>query len=409
METTIRHVTAEEFPAYARTIDAAFGETSTDEEIEGYRQSFDPSRCFAGFDGDQIVATIWGVAFDLTLPGLATIPVGGITGVGVLPTHRRRGLLRGLMQRELDTFQERGEPIAILNASESSIYGRFGFGAATFVARLEIDRRHADLTRSVAPGGRFALIDADRAAVVLPEMYDRARRQQPGEITRDAARWKEMFRHYCRAHEGASPMYFVTYQSATGQIDGVACYRIKGRWDNGLPNGVVQLREMITTTPEAATTLWQYCLHIDLTTTVQAHDRPLDEPFRWQLADPRQLRVTRLTDHLWVRILDVPAALSARRYAVADRIVLEIADSFRPGNTGRYALEGSPDSAMCRRTDEAPDLTLEIADLGAAYLGGVRFGTLARAGRVVEQRDGAARRADLLFTSDPPPWCGTSF
>ena len=121
------------------------------------------------------------------------------------------------------------------------------------------------------------------------------------------------------------------------------------------------------------------------------------------------MRVTRLTDHLWVRILDVPAALGARRYAVADRIVLEIADPFRPGNTGRYALEGSADGATCRRTDEDPDLTLEIADLGAVYLGGVRFGTLARAGRVIEQRDGAARRADLLFTSDPPPWCGTSF
>ncbi len=204
-------------------------------------------------------------------------------------------------------------------------------------------------------------------------------------------------------------MFYVTYISDAGQVEGYVCYRIKEQWSHDLANSIVQLRELTATTPEAATALWQYCLNIDLTLTVQVQDRPLDEPFRWQLLDPRQLRVTEVTDDLWVRILDVPAALGARRYAVTDRLVLEISDPFRPGNIGRYELEGSPEGAFCRATDHAPDLALDIADLGAAYLGGVRFGTLVRAGRVSEKSDGAAQRADLLFTSDGLPWCSTPF
>lgn len=409
MEQTIRRITPEELPTYDRTVAVAFGGQISDAEVEQYRPLFEHDRSFAAFDGAQIAATIAGLSFDLTVPGLATLPVCGITSVAVLPTHRRRGLLRGLITRELDDTRERGQAIAVLTASESLIYGRFGFGAATFAASYEIDRRHADFVMPFTPAGRYTLLDYDRAAVVLPELYDRVRAAQPGSLSRSPARWRRSLDDFTQPRDGASAQMVIMYEGTPGQIDGAARYRIKERWDDGIPNNTVRLREILAATPDAATALWHYCFNIDLTVTVQAQMRPPDEPLYWQLADPRRLRLTRLTDDLWVRILDVPAALAARRYATTDRLVFAVADGFRPDVAGRYMLEGGPDGATCRRTDDDADLTLDIAMLGAAYLGGVRFSTLGRAGRVVEHTPGALMRADLLFASDPAPYCGTPF
>ena len=409
MTTTIRQMTADDLGAFLRSIYTAFGAGVTDEDLERERPLFEADRSFACDDGNRIAATIQGITFELTLPGLTTVAAGGITSVGVLPTHRRRGLLRALMARELDDMRGRGEPLAILQASESTIYGRFGFGTATFETYLEIDRRHADFATTIVPDGRLRLLDADEAATVVPAVYDTARRRQPGALNRSPARWRALLRGNPARSDAAVPRLVVAYESASGQAEGIARYRVREQYNNGLPNGVVRLRELIALTGPAYTTLWRYCLSIDLTTTVQAQDRPVDEPLRWQLADPRRLRVTRIMDDLWVRVLDVPTALSARRYAVEGRIVLAVTDPFIPDNSARYVLDGSPEGATCRRTDAEPDLSLDIADLGATYLGGVRFGTLVRAGRVTAHRDDAVRRADALFTCDPPPHNGTSF
>ncbi len=410
MEPVIRAITPDEFVAFSRAVATAFGETMrTPEQIAEAARDFAYDRSFAAFDGDSVVATIDGLSFDLTLPGLTTIPVGGITGVGVLPTHRRRGLLRGVMARELDMIAARGEALAILTATESSIYGRFGFGAATVATTVEVDRRHAAFARPLSSDGTLTLIDHDRAAVILPDLYNRARMRQPGAITRSPGQWTRYLRSFAQPRDGASPMFVVTYTASSGEVEGAAWYRIKEQWDGGLPTGTVLLRELVATTPEAETTLWQYCFNIDLTITVRAEDRPLDEPLRWQLADPRRLRVTRLTDDLWVRVLDVSVALAARRYAVRDRLVLAVNDPFRPATTGHYELVGGPDEATCRRTEASADLTLDIADLSAVYLGGVRFSTLLRAGRIVEHVAGAVQRADLLFFTDPAPRCATPF
>lgn len=204
-------------------------------------------------------------------------------------------------------------------------------------------------------------------------------------------------------------MFFVTHTAASGQVDGAVCYRVKEHWEGGLPHGKVLLRELITETDAAATALWRYCFAIDLTTTVEASSRPMEEPLRWQLADPRQLRVTKVADDLWVRLLDVPRALAARRYATEDHFVLAVDDPFRPMNTGRYLLAGGPDGATCHPSDAEADLTLDIATLGALYLGGNRLGTLARAGRIHAPTADTLRRADLFFGTDPAPWSGTHF
>jgi len=419
----IRPIEPDEFPAFRRAGDAAFGHQPSDEDIEADRAMLELDRTLAAYDAGRIVGTATAFSFELTLPGPTTgatgetapvVPVAAVTSVGVLPTHRRRGILRALMQRQLEDVRARGESMAVLTTSESVIYGRFGYGLATSAVGIDIDVRHGAFARPVVqpegPGpGRLALLDHDRVHEVVPPAYDRIRRRQPGALGRTAAYWQRLLSNPSAPMDGAGGRFCVAYESATGQVDGVAIYRVRSQWTDGIAGGALLLRDLFTATPEAYAALWQYLFGLDLIVNVQCHSRPVDEPLRWLLADPRRLRVTRLSDDLWLRVVDVPKALSARRYGRADSLVLELSDPFLPRNTGRYALEGGPDGASCRPTTADADLDLTVADLGAILLGGVSAGTLARASRVVERSTGALRRADALFASDPAPYCGTPF
>ncbi|HYT26449.1 MAG TPA: sterol carrier protein domain-containing protein, partial [Actinomycetota bacterium] len=201
----------------------------------------------------------------------------------------------------------------------------------------------------------------------------------------------------------------VVYEPGPGRVDGYATYGLRSRWTDNIPDSIAQVMELMAVTPEAAASLWRFCLDLDLTTTVELRNRPLDEPLRWCLADPRRLRTTALSDFLWLRVLDLPAALAARGYAAEGQLVLEVSDPLLPDNDGRFRLDGGPGGGRCARTSFAPDVILDVAALGAAYLGGVRFSTLGRAGRVREGRPGALARADAMFASDPAPWCSTDF
>jgi predicted acetyltransferase len=399
----------DEFDAVLRVDEAAFGNRPSPEEVTSWRKMCEYDRSLAVYDEGQMVATAGAFSFELTLPGLTLLPVAGVTMVAVRPTHRRRGLLRALMRRQIDDVRERGEAIAILTCSESAIYGRFGYGVATSTVNVEIDRRHGGFAQPRKLGGRVNLIDHEAALAVIPALYDRVRRLQPGAINRTPPGWGLLLQNPAGPVEGAGPRFYVTYESQPGQVDGAAHYRIRGQWNEGLSAGTLLLRELLAVTPEARAALWQYCLNVDLVQTVRAISRPVDEPLRWMLADPRRLRVTGLIDDLWVRLLNIPAALAARRYAAVGRVVFEVADPFCPENAGRYELDGGPDEAVCRRTDAPADVALDVADLGATYLGGVRFGTLARAGRVAELTPGALAQVDALFTCDPAPWCATPF
>jgi predicted acetyltransferase len=205
----------------------------------------------------------------------------------------------------------------------------------------------------------------------------------------------------------------VSYVSAFGSVDGASHYRIKPSWDQGVPAHTLEVSELLAASPAAYSELWRYLLSVDLVHTIRVVRRPVDEPIRWLLADPRRLRLSRLTDDLWVRLLDVEAALVARGYRSHDRLSFDVADGFRPEVAGRYQLEAGPEGAECRRIPAEPgthaDLSLDISDLGSTYLGGVSFSTLARAGRVIEETPGALARADLLFATDRAPYCGTPF
>ncbi|HST89614.1 MAG TPA: GNAT family N-acetyltransferase [Ktedonobacterales bacterium] len=412
MALEIRPITGEEFVAYNNIDSAAFGTPVDTPEIEARRPIFEFDRSLAAFADGEMVGSAGAYTFELTLPGGTTLSVPGVTWVAVLPTYRRRGILTAMMRRQLDDFRERGEAVAVLTASESLIYSRFGYGMATSQVWYEIDRRHAAFRAPFTPAeqeGRVRLITHERAIDVYTTFYDRWRRTQPGAVGRGRAYWEFFLRNPLAPVDGSGGRLYLMYESAAGAVEGIAHYRKKNTWEDGAPSGVVTVRDLLTTTRDAYTGLWRYLLTLDLVRTVQAPARPPDEPLRWMLADSRRLRTTRVVDDLWARILDVPAALTARRYLTTGRLVFEISDGFRAETAGRYALDASAAGAECARTDAGADLALDIADLGAAYLGGVRFTTLARAGRVRELRPGALRRADALFASDPEPWCGTSF
>jgi predicted acetyltransferase len=409
MDIEIRPITPDQWRPYGEVLGAAFGDTADEAELADHKLGFEFDRSMAAFDGDRIVGTGGADSMDLTLPGLTTIPVGGLTAISVLPTHRRRGILRAMILHHFDEVESRGEPVSALGASESVIYGRFGYGMATTHAWFEIDPRHGAFLRPPAGGGRLRLLEPEETAKVVPAFYDRYRRAQPGELTRKPAWWDVYVRDPEWVRDGASRRYNVVYESEPGRVDGWACYRVKPKWSQGLPGNLVKVPQLVGLTPEADAALWRYLLDLDLAGAVQVDDRPVDDPIRWRLADPRRLQVREVGDQLWLRLLDLPAALEARRYATEEALVLEVTDALRPRNQGRFRLEGGPDGATCRPARDEPDLALDVADLGAAYLGGASLATLARADRVAELRPGALLRADRMLASHPTPVSTTHF
>jgi predicted acetyltransferase len=409
MDIVIRPITPEQGDQFSDVMATAFGETFTPEELADHDRWFEYDRSIAAFEGDRIVGTGGAYSMQLTLPGLTTIPIGGLTAISVLPTHRRRGILRSMIDYHFEEVEGRGELVSALGASESVIYGRFGYGVATSAAELEIDPRRGQFLRPPAGRGRLRLLEPDETAKIVPPFYDRYRRGQPGELDRSQVWWDVYARDPEWTRQGASRHYDVVYESDPGRVDGWVSYRVENGWPHGLAANIVKVRMLVGLTPEAEAAIWRYILDMDLAGVIRLYDRPVDDPVRWRLADPRRLRVTDVGDQLWVRLLDLRGALAARRYAVEGELVLEVTDAPRPRNQGRFRLEGGPDGAACDPTSAEPDLALDVADLGAAYLGGTSLVSLSRAERVAELTPGALLRADRMFAASPPPICTTHF
>jgi len=407
----IRPVTEDEFPAFVAAGHIAFSEELKPERLEGIRAIAEIDRTLAAFHAGRIVGTAAAGSWELTVPGPGlVVPAATVTAVAVLPTHRRLGVLTALMARQLDDVRDRGEAVAVLTASESVIYGRFGYGLATWALAFSLDRRYAGLVRTIEVGGRVVMLDKDEAGKRIPDLYEDLRRRHVGALSRPPGWWAEYFRDPDDQREGASSRFYALHESDAGEADGFVAYRVKRNWmDDGLPAGDTQVYELFGSNPGVRAALWQFCLGVDLSATLSCWNAPVDEPLRWMLADPRRFRITGVSDWLWARLVDIPAALVGRRYGSPARVVLDVADSFRPHNTGRYELVGGLDGAECRRTDAEPDLALSASDLGALYLGGVGCTALARAGRIEECRPGALAAGDALFATADAPWCATEF
>jgi len=400
---TVRTIHREEMQIYLQGLRTAFlvGREADEELATWFCEHVDLDRTWAAFDDDVQCGTTRSFATDLTVPGGGSVPMAAVTQVTVLPTHRRRGHLTEMMNALLLDARDRGEPVAGLIASEWPIYGRFGYGPATEWATLRVDSR---LARFVAePTGSLELVDRSTIRKLAPEPFDRHRGATPGAISRDELWWDILAGVDPRPGEPPSTKEVrVVHRDDHGEVDGYAVYEPVDRWEDGVSRSRVEVREMITTTPDGYRDLWRFLCDIDLAVEVHAWPRPIDESLSLHLADGRALRWRERSDHLWVLVLDVVRALEARTYRREDCLVLDV-------DGRRFALDGGPEGATCKPSTEDADLVLPVASLGAAYLGGTRFHALAAAGRAQEEHSGALARADAMFGIDTAPFLSTNF
>ena len=415
----IRPITGNQYAAFRRVHQHAFnaGPLSASAAERGLRQ-FEAERSLAAFDAAlpadaAVVGTTGAYSLQLSVPG-AVLPAAGVSAVSVLPSHRRRGVLRSLMRRQLTGIAARGqEPVAALWASETPIYGRYGYGRAAADCNFQFERGDGalDAAAPADPGLRLRLAEPQAAGAELAQVYEAVRPGQPGFFARSADWWGRLLSDEPGDRHGFSPLRVLLAGDSSG-VRGYALYATQQRWDEatGLPDGRLVVRELLGADPAAAAALWHNLLTRDLVTTVTAGQRGGDDPLLYQLLDPRRARV-RVSDGIWVRIIDLPRALSGRSYSAAVDVVLEVTDGLLPGNAGRWRLRtGGPGAkAVCERTTEQAELALDVRELGAAYLGGTRLGGLAAAGLVTEPRPGAVRRLSAAMARDPAPWCPQVF
>jgi len=378
-----------------------FDAPPTDEQLERFLRVLDLERMHAALDGDEIVGGAGAFTFDLSVPG-ASLPCAGVTVVGVYPTHRRRGALRAMMRVQLDDVHERGEPIAALWASEEGIYGRFGYGLASWMGQIAVKREWSAFAPPFQPRGRVRFVTSDEAKVLFPPVWETLRGQRPGVFARPDA-WWELRQLRQPQEEASKPKRFVVAE-LDGETQAYAIFRRHPAWEEGASAARTEVIEAVAATPQATAELWRFLLDIDWTATLEAELLPLDHPLLLLLANPRRARY-RLSDALWVRLVDVGPALSGRAYAAEGPVVFEVRDAFCPWNEGRWKVE----AGAAARTEEPADLALDVDALGSAYLGAVSFAELREALRVDELADGAVARADALFAWRPLPWCPEIF
>ncbi|MDQ4144283.1 MAG: GNAT family N-acetyltransferase [Actinomycetota bacterium] len=408
MAIKLRPIEEEEFDHFLETAEVAFSDEIRPEHMDRFKRVLPAERTLAAFDGDTMVASAGAFDFTLTVPG-ARVPAAGVTVVGVIPTHRRRGILRSMMKRQLEDTRAANEALAVLWASESPIYTKFGYGLASEVASIDVQRHRAGMRFEPDHPGTTRLVSQEEALDVLPRVYDRVCESTPGMFARTRD-WWEAHRlpdpEYRR--QGAGPMFRVIVE-IDGEPEGYGLYRARSSWDDdGVNVATLEVIEALATGHAAEHTLWSYLFNVDLISRVKAHFVPVDLPLKLFMSDRRHLRM-RVHDGLWLRIVDVERALEARSYAADGRLVFELIDAFCPWNAGVWELETTNGASKVRRSDATPDMSLTTEELAAVYLGGTTFAQLLRANRVQELAPGAVEVADDLFRTSKAPWCPEIF
>jgi predicted acetyltransferase len=397
-EIRLRAGVADDWDAISTLLGRVFH--SSDEEalraVEG--SVFEPERALVAEDGDLIVGHAAAYTRELTVPG-AILPTAHVTLVGVAPTHRRRGLLNRMMRRQLAEIASAGrEPIAALWASETKIYPRYGYGMAAQRLQADIMTREIRLPDPPPPattGGRLRMVEPAEAISDFAKVYEQLRATRTGWSSRDDRWWRFVLSDKPEQRSGGTPLIGVVYDTPHGPA-GYAVWRTEGRWDTYGPDATVRIREVVAIDQVAYLALWRFLLTIDLARNASAGYLALDEPLQHLVDEPRRLGA-RVLDSLWIRIVDVPKALAARRYATAVDVVLEVSDPLLPQNAGRWRVTAGPDSATCTRTDDPADLSCTVLELGASYLGGTTLAALAAAGRVRELTPGTLTGASTAF------------
>ncbi len=395
----------DEWAAAASAIGHYFGWQPTAEDAARFAKLLPLDRMHGVWDDGEVVAGAGVFPFGLTVPG-GELPCAGVTVVGVLPSHRRRGLLRRMMDAQLRDIRERGEPIAALWASEETIYGRFGYGLASTSLNLDADRSTVSIARGIGPHASVRLVSHEEASKTFRHVYDRVARTRPGMIARTPAWWET--RRLDDAPErrrGGGPLVRALLER-NGRPVGYALYRLVQ--DGSSPETwtkTVRVLEAIGLDAAATRDVWRFLFEIDWTDRLAAYHLPLDHPLPLLVDRINKLRLT-VWDALWIRLVDVPAALAGRTYASDGRVTVEvISDPHFPENVGTWTIENGKARPARRR----PDVRLPVETLGGAYLGGHTFAQLAAAGAVEEATRGGLARADAVFRASAAPWCPEIF
>lgn len=405
----IRTIREDELPAFAQALSSAFLERIDVERVAAELQPiWDLGRTWGAFSGGSIVGTFRSWGTELTVPGGARLPAAAVSAVSVLPTHRRRGTMRAMTAAEHAASRERGEALAILNAAEYPIYGRFGYGVGTMEATWTLDTRGTSFV--AASSGSVELVRPDEhQAAIVAGVYDAWRSVHSGQIQRRDYRWRYDLGLVDSAWGGRWKGFLALHRDASGSVDGYVRYTAEEKWEHRQPRATVTVNDLFGLTDDADAALWQFLGAIDWAATVQAGHRRLRERLPWLLTNARAARISEAGDALWVRLFDIPRALAARDYERQGRLVLEVVDAEAVGGRVRVELDAEPAGATCRQTDASPDLTLDVSALSGAYLGGTRLTDAVVCHGADEHRQGALREADALFRTLDEPWCATDF
>jgi predicted acetyltransferase len=378
-----------------------FGGPLTPERIERFKQVLPFERTHAAWEGEKIVGGAGAFPFQLSVPG-GELPCGGVTVVGVYPTHRRRGVLRALMDAQLRDMHERGEPIAALWASEETIYGRFGYGLASWAGDVTIPQERTAFAQPLERRGTVRLVTQEEAAPLLPPVWEAARHQRPGMFAR-TPEWWTLRTLRVPDDEKSNPKRIAVLE-LDGSVRAYAIYTSRMDFQGAVLASTLEVSEAVASTPQAAAEIWRFVLDIDLQAKVHARLLPPDHPLFMLIAAPRRLEY-RVHDALWMRLVDVGAALSGRAYETEESVVFEVRDAVCPWNDGRWRV----DPGGAARSDAEAEIALDVSALGSAYLGAVSFEQLRSALRLEELTQGAVEKADGLFAWRPLPWCPEIF
>jgi predicted acetyltransferase len=408
----IRPLTDADMPALRRIDDVAFGITQSDARWAAASPALERDRQVGAFDAAELVGHAAAFTHELTVPGGSSagrvVPAAGVTWVMVSPTHRRRGVLRALMHDQLTSLHESGEAVATLWASEPLIYQRFGYGLASRRLGLVVPRPHAALWGEPADDVKLtigAVADLREACV---SVYEAVRPDRPGMVSRSADAWTESSYDDTTPGAGSSVLRCLVARDGAGTPVGYAWYQTKPSWDGGVPGGDVVVHEALACTPAGRRAVLGFLLDVDLMARTQFWNQPVDDTLVWMLADLRRSQPT-LVDGLWVRLVRLEEALAERGYSAPVDVVLEVVDSTCPWNEGRWRLSADLDGAEVTRSSDPADLTLDVSELGSAYLGDGTLLPAAEAGRVQEHTPGAARALHRAMRGERAPWCAYIF
>ncbi|MFE6775963.1 GNAT family N-acetyltransferase [Streptomyces sp. NPDC057702] len=429
MSLDIRTITESEVSDWLRARHTGFllEPAISQEEAELRRPGLDLDRTQGAFDDGRCVGCFRSFSQELTAVGGAPVPTNAITNVSIVPTHRRRGLLTTMMDRDLRAAKERGDAAATLIAAEYPIYGRYGFGPGAWTSRWTVDVARAGLNANYArpgdagtlsakgraariadAGGRVDMVDGAEMLAEGPALHDRLRRSLHGMVNRDERAWRLETGDLRYPGTPWKEPFHALYRGPDGTVEGLLTYTVEQHWAAKVPENTARVRSLLATTPAAESALWYFLFSVDWVVRVDTWYRAPDDVMPLLLGDPRAATPQSYADWLWIRPLDVPRLLEARTYPVAGALVLDVHDAAGLAG-GRFALEAGPDGARCAPTTREPDLSMDVGELGTLWLGDESTARLVTLGRVEEHRTGAATLADTLLRTGRRPWCADVF